>query len=590
MPDEIDPADDPGGAYHAQISERGQLEALQVDSARTLTESGDEVIVAVLDTGVDASHPALADRLWTNPNEIPGNGIDDDADGYIDDVAGWNFVKGVADPSESAGAIAGHGTFISGLIALTAPKARIMPLKVLDGEGVGSAFYASAAINFAVQHGARVISMSFGADGRIPPRVLREAVTSARALNVVLVAAVGNNASDFIAYPASDSEHVISVGATDANQQRAPFSNYARGAVDVWAPGVELVSAMPGTYEDGSPRYARWSGTSFSTALVTAGCSVLLSTAAVSDPDQIRDRIGGNGPDIGGGTGKQVNFFEAVGSILRDAGALDVWTNSYLGPLVEGSDAGGFAILRTIGEAQRMTICAWGLGTTGRYDFYMSPIDDPDAFVKVNVDGPVVADNYGNIKLVAANDARPADGTPRLPIPIDRTAIVVFVNADTGTPTIAANVDPANQTVATWAGVGLRALSAPDPDRAPFARAWYGFIPDEGGPHQAFAVASCQVEANTRYALVINGEELRRSTSSDDGNGFGSITFYFSSDPDEIRHNHAIEISEATTPQIYPVTRAHQVELKKVEQNGQLMPILSGAFVGAGAKLLGRLR
>jgi len=78
---------------------------------------------------------------------------------------------------------------------------------------------------------------------------------------------------------------------------------------------------------------------------------------------------------------------------------------------------------------QRMTICAWGMGTTGRYDFYMSPIDDPQAFVRVNVDGPIVADNYGNIKFVAANDARPADGTPRLPIPIDRTAIVVFVSA-----------------------------------------------------------------------------------------------------------------------------------------------------------------
>jgi hypothetical protein len=586
-PEPVGPAEDPGGLYRSQIGESGQLEALQVDSARTLTESGEEIVVAVLDTGVDAGHEALSGRLWTNPGEVPGNGLDDDADGYVDDVAGWNFVASSADPSESAGAISGHGTFISGLIALTAPKARIMPLKVLDGDGVGSAFDASAAINFAVQHGARVVSMSFGADGRTPPRVLREAVASARALNVVLVAAVGNNASDFIAYPASDKEHVISVGSTDQEQARAPFSNYAPDAVDVWAPGVDVVSAMPGA--GGTPRYARWSGTSFSTALVSAGCSVLLSTAAVSDPGDVRERIRSNGPDNPDGTGKQVNFFEAVGSVLRDAGELDVWTNSYLGPLVEGSEAGGFAILRTIGQAQRMTICAWGMGTTGRYDVYMSPIDDPEAFVRVNTDGPVVADNYGNLKFVAANDARPAEGTARLPIPIDRAAIVAFVDADDNTPTIAANVDPANQTVATWAGVGLRAVSTSDPDRAPFARAWYGFAPDEGGPHQAFAVASCQVEARTEYALVVNGAVLLRATSSDDGNGFGSITFFFSNDPDAIRHDHAVELSEATTPEISPVTRIHQVALAKVERNGGLTPVLAGDFVGDGAKVLDRL-
>jgi hypothetical protein len=579
---------DPEAEFRAQIDDRGQLEALQVDSAGVLTESGDEVIVAVLDTGVALDHPALAGRLWTNANEVPGNGVDDDGNGYVDDRAGWDFIADGPDANEIAGSgpIAGHGTFIAGLIALTAPKARVMPLRVLDTTGVGSAFDAAEALNYAVQHGARVVSMSFGAEGREVPRVLHDAIVSARSLGVVLVAAVGNDASNLIAYPASDTENVISVGAADPTQNRAPFSNFAEEAVDSWAPGVALVSAAPGTYDDGRPAYARWSGTSFATALVAAGCSVLLSTAVVTDPEEVRNRVSNNGPKLQDGSGTQVNFFEAVGSILRDSGALDVWSVAAIVPDRPDVPGGGYVLMRTIGQLQRLTAYAWDLAPFGQYHVFVIPIEDHGRIIQVNTGGPVPSDQFGGVKFVAASTRRPGDPTAQLPIPLDQIWAVALDDAATGQLALGGVVDPASEFVAVWAAVGL-APANPDLPRAPFGRAWYGFEPHESGTFQNLDVASCQVEPNAQYALFANGEEIVRLTSTDDGNGFGSIDFYFSSDPDEVARGRALELSAGATPGIYPVTRIQRIELKKVEQNGELTPAVGGSFSGA-ARLLGR--
>ncbi len=589
---QIIPTDqDPAGLYRQQLDETGRLEALQVDSASALTESGDEVVIAVLDTGVDVSHPALANRLWTNSGEIPGNGVDDDGDGYVDDVSGWDFVRTSADVDEAGleGPIVGHGTFIAGLIALTAPRARIMPLRVLDGTGTGSAFDAAAAVNFAAQHGARVISMSFGAEGVEAPEVLRDAVAAARELGVVLVAAVGNSASSFIPYPASDTDHVISVAATDENQDRAEFSNFADDIVTVFAPGVDLVSAMPGTNDDGSPRYAVWSGTSFATALVSAGCTALLATDSVSDPEDVKNRIANNGPKNADGSGRQVNFFEAVGSVLADAGALDIYSASGLFAVAEGIDAGGYVVLRTIGDAQRLTAYAYGMGSFEAYDLYVSAISDPERFLRVNLEDSTQADFCGNFKFVAADDVSPGDPTPILPLPLDQIKYVVFVRASDGRATIGANVDPASETVSVWAGVGLKALAPPDGSPPPFARAWFAFDPQNEGANQAFAVASCQLQSQTEYALVINGTPMGRARSSDDGGGVGSVTFYYSTDGNEVAHNGATLLSAATTPQIFPVTKIQHVTLARVETDGRLTAVVAGAFAAGAQRVAARV-
>lgn len=577
-PNPLPPTSNPGELFANQISETGQLESLQVDSASALAESAEEITIAVLDTGLDLTHPAVSNRLWVNRDEIPDNGLDDDRDGYIDNVNGWDFVGNSSSPDESTlvGPISGHGTFIAGLILLTAPKARIMPLRVLGTDGIGSAFDAAAAVNFAAQNGARVISMSFGADGMAEPKVLREAINSARDLGVVLVAAVGNGSSSQIAYPASDSERVISVGATDRFQKKASFSNYAEEAVDVWAPGVDLVSALPGRYEDGSPRYAVWSGTSFSTGLVAAACSMLLSTSVVSDPDEVKDRIVSFGSSVEGVTGNQVNFFESVGSILRDSGALDVWSTAPLFAPEDTTSAGGYVLLRTIGQAQRLTAYAWGLSSYGSYDFYVAPLRNDAGAVKVNTSGPIKSDQFGNVKFVAARDSLPGDSTPTLPIALDMIGGVAFVSAGTSDIVRVGTADSASGLVGVWAGIGMTPVGYPDPYNRPFGRAWFAF--DPGAGYQNFNVASCSVEPNAEYALWVNGAEVARSKAWDDGNSYGSIVFYFSSDPDEIAQDGAIELSPESTPGLVPITRVKLVELKKVEQDGSLRAIIACSF------------
>ncbi len=586
-PNAIPTASSPALMFANQLSETGQLEALQVDSASALAASAEEVIVAVLDTGIDASHPEISGRLWCNPYEIAGNQIDDDRDGYVDNVNGWDFIRDSASPDESglAGPVSGHGTFISGLILLTSPSARIMPLRVLGTDGVGSAFDAAAAVNFAAKNGARVISMSFGANNGVQPKALREAINSARELGVVLVAAVGNGSSSRIAYPASDRSRVISVGATDAFKKKAPFSNYAEKAVDVWAPGVDLVSAIPGRGSDGMPRYAMWSGTSFSTGLVSAACSTLLSASVVLNPDEVKDRIISFGPSVEGVTGNQVNFFESVGSLLRDSGALDVWSTAPLYSANQTSSAGGYMLMRTIGQAQRLTACVWGLQSYGSYDFYVAPLHNDEGAVKVNTSGPIRADQYGNLKFVAARDALPDDPTPLLPIPFSELGSVAFAISGSSDLVCVGTADATSGFVSVWAGVGLSAVGNPDPYYRPFGRAWLAFEPDAG--YQNFNVSSCSVEPNADYALWVNDEEVARLKAWDDGNGYGSIVFFFSSDPEEVANEGAIQLSAETTPGLVPITRVNLVELKKVESEGTLTTIMACSFT-SGDPLLTR--
>lgn len=130
----------------------GDLASIQLRS------KGAGVIVAVIDTGIDRGHPDIKDHLWTDPGEIPNDNLDNDNDGLVDDVFGWNFLDSNKDTLElrsiSQTSIAGHGTFIAGLIALIAPNAKIMPIRAFSADGVGDAFSVAQGIKYAVDHGA----------------------------------------------------------------------------------------------------------------------------------------------------------------------------------------------------------------------------------------------------------------------------------------------------------------------------------------------------------------------------------------------------------------------------------------------------
>jgi len=206
------------------------------------TTQGDAVIVAVVDTGADPTHPDLMANLWTNPREIPGNGIDDDNNGFVDDVRGWNFASGTNDPTDGNG----HGTHVSGTIAAVgnngqgiigiAPKARILPVKGLDDTGSGSAASLASAIIYAAQNGADVINNSWGCSTACPSNpVVESAVAQAHGLGATVVFAAGNSSADIANFSPQNQPDVIVVSASDQNDQRTSFSNF--GMVDVAAPG-----------------------------------------------------------------------------------------------------------------------------------------------------------------------------------------------------------------------------------------------------------------------------------------------------------------------------------------------------------------
>jgi subtilisin family serine protease len=216
-----------------------------------------QVLVGVIDTGIDINHPDLQKMIWTNPGEIPNNGIDDDHNGYVDDVHGWDFYNkdnSVYDPLD--GDV--HGTHVSGTIAGAmegtsfntnkgvvgvAPNVKIVPLKFLGPDG-GTTADAIAAIDYAQKLGIKILNNSWGGSENDP--LLEEAIKN---YNGLFVVAAGNDAANIDSvktYPASyDSPNILSVAALDNQGALASFSNYGANSVDVAAPGVNILSTVP---------------------------------------------------------------------------------------------------------------------------------------------------------------------------------------------------------------------------------------------------------------------------------------------------------------------------------------------------------
>jgi subtilisin family serine protease len=198
-------------------------------------------------------------------------------------LSGWNYVADDADTSDvatSAGAAGvGHGTFVSGIVALVAPQAKILPYKVLDSNGYGTVYGAAQAIIDATAAGAQVINLSFGTDTQ-PSNLLQQAIQQAQKAGVVVVAAAGNNDSSQQVYPASWAQTLSVAALNTADNALAPFSDYG-GWVDVAAPGDGIVGPMP----DGS--YALWAGTSMAAPFVSGQAALIRSLAPGLQANQV---------------------------------------------------------------------------------------------------------------------------------------------------------------------------------------------------------------------------------------------------------------------------------------------------------------
>lgn len=305
-------------------------------------EGGAAVLVAVLDTGIDAAHEALAGLVaeggfdFVDMDSVPedaGNGEDDDGDGEVDELVG-------------------HGTHVSGLVALAAPQARIIPLRVLDGDGTGSAFTAAQGVHHALAQGARVINISFGSSAS--SQVLAEAIAEAQAAGVVVVAAAGNlDQQEPVLYPAAEAG-VIAVAGTDAADLKSGFSNYGHHIV-LSAPGTQIVSTLP------QDQYGAADGTSFAAAFVAAGAAQLLAQDPLSGPAEIAARLGAGADEI--------DDLNPAHAGLLGAGRLDIAASLDAGPdtpcLPQDLDADGAVGMQDL----LLLLGAWGAAPGHAADF-----------------------------------------------------------------------------------------------------------------------------------------------------------------------------------------------------------------------------
>ncbi len=299
------------------FAEQWGLSAVRASRAWETETGASEIIIAVIDTGIEDQHPDLKRAIWINAGEDLNqngvsdhedlNGIDDDGNGFVDDIRGWdftdapNFVDGGDylardnDPSDEHG----HGTSVSGIIAAEmnnglgvsglAPSCRIMNLRAGTSQGLLEEDDVAAAIVYAVQNGASVINMSFG-DTVVSP-FLRDVIQYAHKRGVVLVASAGNSGTDLPHYPSGFSE-TVSVGAIQQNLALAGFSNFG-ATVDLVAPGQQIWTTKKGG------EYHLFSGTSASAPFVSALAGLLLSSRPELTPAQIKSILTTTAMDLG---------------------------------------------------------------------------------------------------------------------------------------------------------------------------------------------------------------------------------------------------------------------------------------------------
>ncbi|WLV24412.1 S8 family serine peptidase [Aciduricibacillus chroicocephali] len=283
-----------------------------------------EVKVAVLDSGIDIDHPDLKNSIYTNMQEANGRpGIDDDANGFVDDVHGWDFFDNASTVDDEIG----HGTHVAGTIAAgisngigvsgIAPNVKIVPLKFIGTDG-GTTFGAIKAIQYAKKMGVQIVNNSWVSRGGFEDDALEQAI---RDSGMLFIAAAGNESSNndtWPAYPASyNVPNMISVAAIDNQGKIATFSNYGK-TVDVAAPGYSILSTIPHT---GNSEYGYMSGTSMATPHVTGVAALLMGAYPEGNLGDLIDTIEKNGRPL-----LYNKEMIASGNMIDAAAALDAYT------------------------------------------------------------------------------------------------------------------------------------------------------------------------------------------------------------------------------------------------------------------------
>ena len=300
------------------ISQQWHLDQIRARQAWSITPGRSDVIVAVIDSGIDYTHPDLAPNIWHNPAEIPNDGLDNDQNGYVDDIYGWDFIENDGYPMPGQGPRARHGTQVAGIIGAVhgnggidgvSGQLQMIPIRVRAGEAEfdtvfpcnkgNPAYYLAQGIRYGVDNGAKVINLSL--TGSLASQQLgtcvHRAILYAQEKGAVIVAASGNNNENAVSFPAL-MRPVIAVGAVDKQDQRISIdidegSNFGQ-ALDVVAPGVDIWTTTINN------QYERSSGTSFAAAQVAGLAALLFSIEPSLSADQIRYFIERNAQKIEG--------------------------------------------------------------------------------------------------------------------------------------------------------------------------------------------------------------------------------------------------------------------------------------------------
>ena len=275
----------------------------------SLGQGSADVLVAVIDSGVDVNHPDLQENIWTNPGEVPGNGIDDDRDGFVDDVHGWDFLTNTPDPRpklenaqdlQDAPLAVHHGTILAGIIGAVGNnqqgitgvnwRVSILPIRAIHSDGTGDAATVARAMQFAIDHGVNIINFSFVGEHNTPE--LQQVIERAFTNDILLVAAAGNemqqdgatvvrDLDSKLLYPictdaSSAINKVIGVTATNRDDIKSSFATIGSRCIDVTAPGEQIFSTRSSDPQFGPVRpYGAVNGTSMSTAVVSGAAALL---------------------------------------------------------------------------------------------------------------------------------------------------------------------------------------------------------------------------------------------------------------------------------------------------------------------------
>ncbi len=327
--------------YAADFENAWHHSLIYSDDAWEITQGRKEIVVAIIDSGVDFSHPDIINSQWINTGEIARNSIDDDENAYVADVYGWDFVSNDSDPGPTSDdPVNWHATFIAGIIAApkddfgvvgVAPNVTIMNIRILNAK---NSFYSyetfGNAIRYAAENGADVINLSLTLYDN--SSLYMDEIEYANRLNIPVVAATGNDDFSVISYPAR-SENVISVGASTSRSERADYSNYGEE--------LELVAPVGNADEDNivsilpPDLYATGWGTSFAVPQVVATIALMKSLNDSLSVAEIRDILHRSAKDLGD-TGHDVqtgygllNVFRAVQAVLDPSILLHPFNSSY---------------------------------------------------------------------------------------------------------------------------------------------------------------------------------------------------------------------------------------------------------------------